>query len=110
MSFLVSTVLAATLVVGPFYLAGALALDATAIGLVLSVGPLAVALIGVPAGRSADRRGAEAMTLCGLVAIRVSSILLGLIPASLSLAGYIMSMVILTGAMGCSRRRTMPPS
>ena len=39
MSALVSTVLMATLVVGPFYLSRALGLDAAVVGLVLSVGP-----------------------------------------------------------------------
>jgi EmrB/QacA subfamily drug resistance transporter len=58
MSALVSTVMMATLVVGPFYLSRALGLDAARVGLVLSVGPLAVALTGVPAGRIADRFGA----------------------------------------------------
>src|SRR4030088_1911438 len=48
MSALVSTVLMATLVVGPFYLSGPLGLEATRVGLVLSVGPLVVALTGVP--------------------------------------------------------------
>src|SRR5712671_1915707 len=46
MSALVSTVLMATLVVGPFYLSGALGLEAARVGLVLSVGPLVVALTG----------------------------------------------------------------
>ena len=49
MGALVSTVVMATLVVGPFYLARGLALDAAMVGLVLSTGPLA-------AGRCADRR------------------------------------------------------
>ena len=48
----------ATLVVGPFYLLGALHLRAEFAGLLLSVGPLIVALVGVPAGRLADRHGA----------------------------------------------------
>ena len=38
MSALVSTVLMATLVVGPFYLSGALGLGAAVVGIVLSVG------------------------------------------------------------------------
>ena len=44
MSALVSTVMMATLVIGPFYLAHALALDAVTVGLVMSVGPAVVAL------------------------------------------------------------------
>lgn len=47
MSALVSTVMMATLVVGPFYLSRALGLDAALVGLVMSVGPLVAALTGV---------------------------------------------------------------
>jgi MFS family permease len=46
MSTLVSTVIMATLVVGPFYLSRALGLDAALVGLLLSVGPLVAALTG----------------------------------------------------------------
>ena len=60
MSALVSTVMMATLVVGPFYLSRTLGLDAAFIGLVLSIGPFFAALTGVPAGRLADRLGAHA--------------------------------------------------
>ena len=60
MSALVSTVMMATLVVGPFYLSRALGLDAALVGLVLSVGPLVAALTGVPAGRIADRSARNA--------------------------------------------------
>src|SRR4051794_27221696 len=80
MSALVSTVLMATLVVGPFYLSGALGLDAAVVGLVLSVGPLVVALTGVPAGRIADRFGAERMIIAGLVGIAAGSFLLSMFP------------------------------
>jgi len=65
MSALVSTVMMATLVVGPFHLSRALGLDAALVGLVLSLGPLAAALTGVPAGRIADRLGARRMTIAG---------------------------------------------
>ena len=88
-SALVSTVLMATLVVGPFYLSGALGLDAAVVGLVLSVGPIVVALTGVPAGRIADRYGAERMTIAGLVGIAVGSFMLSMIPATLGITvGY----------------------
>jgi MFS family permease len=49
MSTLVTTVVMATLVVGPFYLSGALALDAASVGLVMSSGPIVASLTGVPA-------------------------------------------------------------
>ncbi|HEY8905074.1 MAG TPA: MFS transporter, partial [Rhodoferax sp.] len=65
MSALVTTVVMATLVVGPFYLSGALHLDAARVGLVMSTGPLVAALTGVPAGRLTDRFGAQPMSIGG---------------------------------------------
>ncbi|MEO8346625.1 MAG: MFS transporter [Betaproteobacteria bacterium] len=96
MSALVSTVMMATLVVGPFYLARALGLDAIAVGLVLSVGPLVVALTGVPAGRLADRAGAQRTTSVGLIAMTVGCLLLSTLPATLGVAGYLAPIVVIT--------------
>jgi MFS family permease len=96
MSALVSTVLMATLVVGPFYLSLALGLDAVVVGLVLSVGPIVVALSGVPAGRIADRFGAQRMTIAGLVGIAAGSFMLSMIPATLGIPGYIAPLVVIT--------------
>lgn len=96
MSALVSTVLMATLVVGPFYLSRALGLDAALVGIVLSVGPLVVALTGVPAGRIADRFGARRMTIAGLTAIAAGSFILSMLPATLGILGYIAPIVLIT--------------
>jgi EmrB/QacA subfamily drug resistance transporter len=96
MSALVSTVMMATLVVGPFYLSGALGLDAALVGLVLSVGPIAAALTAVPAGRIADRFGAQRMTIVGLIAIAAGSFVLSMMPATLGIPGYIAPIVVLT--------------
>ncbi|MEO5739932.1 MAG: MFS transporter [Burkholderiales bacterium] len=96
MSALVSTVLMATLVVGPFYLSRALGLDAAMVGLVMSVGPLVVALTGVPAGRIADRLGAPRMTIAGLIGIAAGSFILSMLPATLGIAGYLAPIVVIT--------------
>src|SRR5215216_1943420 len=96
MSALVSTVLMATLVVGPFYLSRALGLDAARVGLVVSVGPLVVALTGVPAGRIVDRFGAHRMTIIGLIGIAAGSFSLSLIPATFDVPGYIAPIVVIT--------------
>ena len=96
MSVLVSTVLMATLVVGPFYLAHALGLNAAVVGMVLSVGPLVVALTGVPAGRVADRFGAQRMTVVGLVAIAVGCFTLSVVPATFGIPGYLAPIVVVT--------------
>lgn len=95
-SALVSTVLMATLVVGPFYLSLGLGLDPALIGIVLSVGPIVVALTGVPAGRMVDRVGAQHMTTLGLVAIAAGSGSLSVIPAVFGIPGYIAPIVVIT--------------
>lgn len=96
MSALVSTVMMATLVVGPFYLARTLGLHEALVGLVLSAGPLVAALTGVPAGRVADRFGAHRMTVLGLVAMAAGSSALALTTASLGVAGYLVPIVVVT--------------
>ncbi|HEY9403623.1 MAG TPA: MFS transporter [Pyrinomonadaceae bacterium] len=96
MSTLVSTVMMATLVVGPFYLSRALGLEAALVGLVLSVGPLVAALSGVPAGRIVDRFGVERMTNIGLVGIAIGSCLLSMMPTSFGIAGYIIPIIVVT--------------
>ncbi|WP_419710957.1 MFS transporter [Pseudomonas sp. NFX224] len=96
MSLLVTTVLMATLVVGPFYLSQALGLNAIGVGLVLSVGPLVAALTGVPAGRIADRFGARHMTFAGLIVIALGCFLLSVLPSSYGIGGYIAPMVGIT--------------
>ena len=96
MSLLVTTVMMATLVVGPFYLSRALGLDAVEVGLTLSVGPLVAALAAVPAGRSADRFGARRMTLAGLIAIALGCFILSALPRTFGIGGYLAPMVIIT--------------
>ena len=96
MSLLVTTVMMATLVVGPFYLARALGLDAVGVGWVLSVGPLVAALAGVPAGRMADRFGARRMTFAGLIALGLGCFTLSALPTTFGIAGYLAPMVIIT--------------
>jgi EmrB/QacA subfamily drug resistance transporter len=100
MSALVSTVLMATLVVGPFYLSRGLGLEAASVGLVLSVGPLVAALTGVPAGRLVDHFGAPRLTLIGLGGIAVGALLLSLLPATFGLSGYLAPLVVITAGYG----------
>ncbi|HLD65581.1 MAG TPA: MFS transporter [Pseudomonas sp.] len=100
MSALVMTVMMATLVVGPFYLTGALALDASRVGLVMACGPVVSALLGIPAGRSVDRFGTQPMTLVGLVAMLVGCACLSLLPTRFDIAGYLIPLVIVTAGYG----------
>ncbi len=95
-SALVSTVMMATLVVGPFYLARALGLGQAVVGLALSVGPLVAALTGVPAGRVVDRFGASRMTVAGLTGTAAGSLLLAVLPPTLGVAGYLVPIGLAT--------------
>jgi MFS family permease len=95
-SALVSTVMMATLVIGPFYLSRTLGLPAALVGLAMSVGPLVSAVGGVPAGRAVDRFGAARMGLAGLAASATGCLLLALLPASLGVAGYVAPLALVT--------------
>ena len=95
-SALVTTVMMATLVVGPFYLSHALGLDAALVGLAMSVGPLLAALTGVPAGRLADRFGAARMTVVGLIGLAGGAFLLAMAPMRFGVAGYLAPIAAIT--------------
>ena len=97
MSALVATVVTTTLVVGPFYLSRALGLEVAMVGLVLSVGPLVAALTAVPAGRLADRFGAQRMTIVGLIVMAAGSFILSIMPMTLGISGFIVPIVVITG-------------
>jgi EmrB/QacA subfamily drug resistance transporter len=100
MSALVTTVVTATLVVGPFYLSRALGLDAAMVGLVLSAGPLVAALTGVPAGRMADQLGAPRVAIVGLIGMGAGSVILAVLPATLGISGYLAPIVVITAGYG----------
>ena len=97
-SMLVATVLMATLVIGPFYLARALALDTALVGAVMSAGPLAAALAGVPAGRMVDRFGARRMAVGGLIGVGTGCGLLTVNPATFGVPGYAVPIVVTTAS------------
>ncbi|MBL8383561.1 MAG: MFS transporter, partial [Burkholderiales bacterium] len=93
---LVAAVMMATLVVGPFYLAGALGLAPVWVGLAMSAGPVVAALAGVPAGRLVDRFGAARMGAAGLVGMLIGSAGLAAAPLAWGVAGYVLPLVVLT--------------
>lgn len=93
---LVSTVMMATLVVGPFYLARSLGLTEAAVGAVLSVGPAVSALSGVPAGRIVDRFGAPVLVVAALIGMTAGSLALSVLPGLWGVAGYIAAVLVLT--------------
>ncbi|WP_347911927.1 MFS transporter [Pseudomonas grandcourensis] len=96
MSSLVTTVVMATLVVGPFYLSAALGLSAVSVGLVMSAGPLVAAFAGVPAGRLVDRWGAQRSSTVGLIAMLTGTCILPVVPMSVGVLGYLVPLVVLT--------------
>ena len=95
-SALVSTVLMATLVVGPFYLSRAIGLSPALVGAVMTVGPLVAALTGVPSGRLVDRFGAQHATVAGLIGIAVGSAVMAALPAGSGIPGYVGPLVVIT--------------
>lgn len=96
MNGLVSTVMMATLVVGPFYLARGLGLGEAVVGGVMSIGPAISVLTGVLAGRLVDRRGASRTLLAGLLAMAAGAVGLAVLPPLFGLIGYIVAIAILT--------------
>lgn len=99
MSALVTTVVMATLVVGPFYLSRALGLDAAAVGLVMSSGPIVAALTGVPAGRFVDRLGPGLMSIVGLVGMAIGTCTLTMLPTRSGVPGYITPLIVITAGL-----------
>jgi len=96
MSALVTTVVMATLVVGPFYLSGALLLDTAHVGLVMSCGPMVAALTGVPAGRMVDRFGTHRMSIAGLLGMAAGCFIFSMLSATFGIVGYISPLIVIT--------------
>lgn len=95
-SALVTAVVMATLVVGPFYLSAGLDLTPAKVGLVMSAGPVVAALTGAPAGRLVDRLGTPAVAACGLGIMLAGACLLAVLPAAAGIPGYIGSLILVT--------------
>lgn len=98
MSALVTTVMMATLVVGPFYLSGALGLDAIGVGLAMSSGPVSAALAGMPAGRFVDRFGAPRMGIAGLCGMAAGCAIWPMAAARWGVPGYVVPLMAITVA------------
>lgn len=96
MSILVTSVVMATLVIGPFYLAGALRLDAAHVGFVMSSGPIVAALTSAPGGRIVDRFGASVATIAGLLGMVAGCTGIAVAPMRVGIAGCVAPLVVIT--------------
>ena len=96
MSFAVSTVIMTTLVVGPFYLSHAFKLDQISVGIVLSIGPAVVALLGPFAGQWADKYGARRLSILGTLIMVFGSVAMCLVPFTWGVLGYIANIITVT--------------
>jgi MFS family permease len=93
---LVSTIMMATLVVGPFYLSKVLALSPVETGLAMSVGPAVAALVGLPAGRLVDAYGSARVMLAGLLGVIAGAVSMTGLPAWFGTAGYLAGLSTIT--------------
>ena len=96
MNALVSTVMMATLVIGPFYLSHTLGFNQAIVGIIMSIGPVISIMSGIPAGRIVDRLGTPSAVIIGLIVMVVGSFALSAFSGSLGIAGYIAAIAVLT--------------
>ncbi len=94
MSVLVLTIMMAIFVIGPFYLSQGLGLDTAHVGIIMTVGPLAAAVTGIPAGRLTDRFGARVITIIGLIGIGATSFILSVV--AVGIPGYVAAIAIIS--------------
>lgn len=95
-NLLVATVMMATLVVGPVYLARGLGLPVMLVGAVMTVGPVMATLSGVPSGRIVDAFGPWRVLVMGLAVMVAGALALALLPGWFGLAGYVGAIAVLT--------------
>jgi MFS family permease len=93
---LVTTIVMATLVVGPFYLTGTGGLNAAQAGLVMSIGPGVSAIVGAPAGRFIDHWGKRRAMIAGLVLSMGGCLLMVALPGRWGVLGYGIALATIT--------------
>lgn len=86
----------ATLVLGPFFLSKALGLDTRMVGLVMTIGPLAAAIMGVPAGTLADRIGPRRAMVIGLALFAIGAFTMSWVSRDGGVAIYIVAILFIS--------------
>lgn len=95
-NILVAAVMMTTLVVGPFYLGLGLGLTPTQVGVVMAIGPMVSIFSGIPSGRLVDAWGSGRVLALGLFLLTAGAVLLAFLPNSIGIAGYVLSIMVLT--------------
>jgi MFS family permease len=80
--------------VGPFYLSGAIGLNAALVGLVMAIGPVTAVLGSVAMGRVVDRFGTSRIVFAGLVLAAAGLLVVTILPAGYGLAGFIVGLAV----------------
>ncbi|AVH45304.1 MFS transporter [Agrobacterium tumefaciens] len=93
---LVAAIMMTTLVVGPFYLSLGLGLTVPEVGAVMAIGPVISIVSGVPSGRLVDAWGSGRMLVIGLALLGVGALMLAIVPGTIGVAGYVLSIIVLT--------------
>lgn len=85
---LISMIMMGLLVVGPFYLIRGAGLSTPAMGLVMSIGPVAAILGGVPAGRFSESLGAERALVRGTALLALGAAAMAVLPIWAGVPGF----------------------
>lgn len=96
MNVIVSLVMMGVLVVGPFFLTCGLGLTTAQMGLAMSVGPIASAVSGVPAGWLTEWIGAGHAVLLGGMAVTIATAAMAGLPYLFGLSGFLVAFMLLS--------------
>lgn len=96
LNMVVMTVMMTTLVVGPFYLAQALGLSASAVGMVMAIGPAITALTAVPLAALSQRVGVQPFMQYALLTMVCGALAMSVVPHFAGTLGYVLALSVLT--------------
>lgn len=99
-SFLIDATAMSTLIIGSYYLTRGLALAPEWVGVMLAIGPITSAIIGVPAGKLVDKTGTHRALFSGLCVFCVGTLGYAFMPPLIAMTGYAISLVV----MACGRQ------